>query len=381
MPGLGLVPFEGEEDEGDERSPSAESRRGLELVPFEGEDEDGAAAPAAPEPSLGVGPAWVEDLLKLYAGEAEAASLNNAGEAGAIGQRLGTALADLTQPSRERDGMAPEYVGERGVNPQEILDRSMASTPGKVGYGAGIVAPMIASGGAAAAPVATRAGVGAVQGALAAGGEHGYDPQTVATGGLAGGALAGLGGLLAQRAGSPAPGQLFGSRADQAMRFLAEEGKRLGSQAFAGAGLGALISNRDPRDMAMGALKGAAGAVALRAGSAALPSAAPYVPGALGAMGTAAAPIGGALAGGAAAPAKAQAQEKAYGTAPTMAWAVQSVLAGGNTGLAPMDEQRLTEAILSGDEDRVISANFTLQQKSPAYAARLQRELESLQEE
>jgi hypothetical protein len=64
-----------------------------------------------------------------------------------------------------------------------------------------------------------------------------------------------------------------------------------------------------------------------------------------------------------------------------MAWAAQSVLGSGNSGLSPEDEQRLTEAMLDGDDDKVISANFALQMKNPAYAARLQRELGSLQEE
>jgi hypothetical protein len=64
-----------------------------------------------------------------------------------------------------------------------------------------------------------------------------------------------------------------------------------------------------------------------------------------------------------------------------MAWAVQSVLTSGATGLDPADEQRLTDAVIDGDEDKLISANFALQMKNPAYAARLQRELESLQEE
>jgi hypothetical protein len=88
---------------------------------------------------------------------------------------------------------------------------------------------------------------------------------------------------------------------------------------------------------------------------------------------------GGSLAGMVG---KAQAQESdAYGTAPAMAWAAQSVLGSGNSGLSPEDEQRLTEAMLDGDDDKVISANFALQMKNPAYAARLQRELGSLQEE
>ncbi len=76
---------------------------------------------------------------------------------------------------------------------------------------------------------------------------------------------------------------------------------------------------------------------------------------------------------------KAKAQDVAYAGTPTTSWAVQSVLSSGTHGLSPEDEQRLTEAVMSGDDQKVISTNFLLSQRNPAYAKRLQDEYESLQ--
>jgi hypothetical protein len=85
----------------------------------------------------------------------------------------------------------------------------------------------------------------------------------------------------------------------------------------------------------------------------------------------------GAMSGGG--PAKAKAQDVAYAGTPTTSWAVQSVLSSGTSGLSPEDEQRLTEAVMSGDEQKMISTNFLLAQRNPAYAKRMQDEYESLQ--
>ena len=76
---------------------------------------------------------------------------------------------------------------------------------------------------------------------------------------------------------------------------------------------------------------------------------------------------------------KAGAQDVAYAGTPTTAWAVESVLSSGASGLPAADEQRLTEAVMSGDEQRVITTNFLLTQKHPGYAKRMQDEYESLQ--
>src|SRR5688572_1979479 len=241
--------------------------------PFDVADlaDDDAAAATAPKPTMGTGNVHLDNLLKWYTGMAEAASLNNAAEVGGLGSRAGTALADMLQPSRERDGMAPEYAGRRGVDPEELIQTSMDSLPGKAGYVAGIVAPAVASGGAtAAASIPTRAGVGAAQGAIAAGGDSGYDPAAMLAGGAAGGALAGLGGALGGKAEQPVAQLMEGgvpsviTRADQAMRVLSEGAKKAGNQLGAGAAVGALMSgSRDPGELLWGAAKGALAGKAL----------------------------------------------------------------------------------------------------------------------
>lgn len=93
-----------------------------------------------------------------------------------------------------------------------------------------------------------------------------------------------------------------------------------------------------------------------------------------GAGGGAAGFVGGKLTG----PSKASAQDKAYAGAPTLAWTLQSVLSGGDTGLSPEDEQRLTEAVVAGDEQKVFSTDFQLRMRNPAYARRIEEELRSL---
>lgn len=76
---------------------------------------------------------------------------------------------------------------------------------------------------------------------------------------------------------------------------------------------------------------------------------------------------------------KAKAQDKAYAGTPTTSWAVQSVLSSGTSGLGPQDEQRLTEAVMSGDPQQVVTTNFLLTQRNPAYAKRMQDTYEALQ--
>lgn len=377
------------------------SQEAEDLPPVAGFDEDVPQVDDSPgvtasAPTMGTGNKHLDNLLKWYSGMSEAATLNHAGEVGAVGSRIGTALADMLQPSRERDGMEPEYAGRRGVDPNELVDRSMESPIGKLGYATGVVAPAVASGGASAATLPTRVGVGAAQGALAAGGDSGHDPASMLTGGAAGGALAGLGGALGQRAGSPsgkvvqeldsmgmpvgASAAAVPTRAELAMKTLSGLAKKGTGQMGAGAAAGALLSgSKDPVDIAKSAAIGALGGKALGMAGAAAPKLAPMVAPALRATGTVAAPLFGSMASR---PSKASAQaDVAYGTAPTMAWAVESVLTSGDTGLDPKDEQQLTEAVMSGDEDRMIAANFSLSQRSPGYAAKLRRELESLQEE
>lgn len=348
-----------------------------EADPFDVPDIVDAPAPAR---QAGTGNMALDGLLGL----AEGMTLNNAGEIGSVGSKLGTLLADAAQPTRERDGLPPTYAGSRGVDADELVKRGMETGAGKTGYVAGLAAPAVASGFAAPAAVGAQAAVGAGAGALAAGGESGYDPLATLVGAGTGAALAGAGGAIAGHLGGRATlagVPSVGTRAEQLLEGLASSTRKLGAQAGVGAGIGAVTSgSTNPMEVLKGAGKGAATAAALGKLGGAAPKAAPYLAPAARALGSSAAPLGGMFAGRAS-KARAQEADVAYGTAPTMHWAVQSVLTSGDTGLEPADEQRLTEAVMSGDEDKVISANFALQQRSPMYAARLRRELESLQEE
>jgi hypothetical protein len=341
-----------EDDEREENAP-ARSRVDLDF------DEDEAPAPAAenvqqPARELGTGSAALDFLL----GAEDGLTLGNTRNLGKIGAGIATGVSDALSPSLERDGMAPEYVGERGDSDwlSALTNSAQETGAGKMGRVAGTGVTALGMGGTAGPSVAGQAAVGAGLSGAAAAGETDADLMSMLAAMPAGAALGGAGGALAGRVGQPLTA------------------KRLGSSAMVGAGLGAVTSPGDPVGGATrGAVHGAVGRAAL--------GAMPQSMGApLRALGAGAAAGAGALAG-AISPASAQAPDVAYGTAPTMAWAVQSVLSSGSAGLAPADEQRLTEAVLSGDKDKLISANFALQQKNPAYAARLQRELESLQEE
>ncbi len=355
--------------------------------------------PSAPARAPGTG----NTLLDALIGLGEGATLNHSAELGSAGSWMGTKTADLLLPSLTRDGQAPEYAGRRGVDPAELVDRSQETAAGNAAKLAGLVAtsaalPNVVGGAralggglqaaraatAVAPTLATTTAAGAASGALAAGGETGHDPLAMLAGGATGGALAGLGGAAAERLGGSATlggVPTTGTRADALMRELSAGAQKLGGQAGIGAGIGAITSgSTNPVDVLKGAGKGALTAAALGKLGGLAPKAAPLLAPATRRLGSAAAPFGGMLAGRTG-KARAQDADVAYGTAPTMGWAVQSVLTAGDTGLDPADEQRLTEAVLSGDDDKLISANFALQQRSPAYAARLRRELESLQEE
>lgn len=71
----------------------------------------------------------------------------------------------------------------------------------------------------------------------------------------------------------------------------------------------------------------------------------------------------------------------AYAGGPTSTWAVQSVLAAGDTGMAPDDEQRLADALASGDHQRVSAADYRLRQRYPRYAQRVEKTLRDLNDQ
>jgi hypothetical protein len=350
MPGF----LDFDEDETDERKPEgAPARRGVDLDFDEDALQGAEQQPEQPAREPGTG----SDELDFLLGAEEGLTLGNTRNLGKIGAGIATHVSDFLSPSLERDGMAPEYVGERGDSDwlSSLTERAQETGAGKLGRGVGTGVTALGLGGAAGPSVAGQAAVGAGLSSATAAGETDGDLMAMLAAMPAGAALGAAGGALAGRLGQPMTA------------------KGLGSSALMGAGLGAVTSPSDPIGGATrGAVHGAVGRAVL--------GAMPQSMGApIRALGAGAAAGVGALTG-AISPASAQAPDVAYGTAPTMAWAVQSVLTSGS-GLEPADEQRLTEAVLGGDMDKLISANFALQQKSPAYAARLQRELESLQED
>jgi hypothetical protein len=307
-------------------------------------------APAAPAREPGTGEDWLDFVL----GAEEGLTLGNTRNLGKVGAGIATGVSDVLSPSLERDGMEPEFVGGRGEEDwlSELTDRAQETGAGKLGRGAGTLVTALGTGGAAGAGIGAQAAVGAGLGGVSAAGESDGDWRAILAGMGEGAAFGAAGGALGKA------GNAIAQSSDEILRTLrapriAQMIRHPVQSALTSLGRGAASSPRTMNALASTA-RGA---------------------------GQFAAAGGGSMAGMIG---KAQAQDVpdvAYGTAPTMAWAVQSVLTGGGTGLPPADEQRLTEAVISGDMDRLISANFALQQKNPAYAARLQRELEALQEE
>jgi hypothetical protein len=332
MPGLDLDDVIERKRDEEEASPAA-ARGGFSLDLDDVIAPQDAPAPAPQQREEGTGNSWLDSLLGLEEGFTLGRFRDLAGAAGLGSSGVGR-LFDL-----------------HDKNTVQALE-----TPaGKVGRGVGTVGTAAALSAAAGPAVGAQAALGAGLSANEAGVQSDDDLMTMLAAMPAGAALGAAGGALGSRLGQPMTPQ------------------RLGSSALFGGALGAVTSPGDPIG---GATRGAVTGAAGRALLGALPASTGPAARALGAGAAAGA---GSLTG-AVSPASAQAPDVAYGTAPTMAWAVESVLQSGS-GLEPADEQRLTEAVLSGDLDKLISTNFALQQRSPAYAARLQRELESLQEE
>lgn len=75
------------------------------------------------------------------------------------------------------------------------------------------------------------------------------------------------------------------------------------------------------------------------------------------------------------------AEPVAYADGPTFNYAISETLHGGRTGLAPEDEQALTEAVVQGNDDAIRATSFRLRQKNPAYARQVERALRSYNEE
>ena len=75
------------------------------------------------------------------------------------------------------------------------------------------------------------------------------------------------------------------------------------------------------------------------------------------------------------------AEKVAYADQATMNYALTETLHSGQTGLSPADEQAITDAVVTGNDDVIRATDFRLRQRYPAYARRVERALKSLNEE
>lgn len=343
---------------------------------------------------------WYEDLAL---GAVDGLTLNNAGEIGKLGESLGNLAADemdLLTGRNEIDGMAPTKSGESDGDWEALYDLARESTPGKIGHGLGLVNSGAALSSLAPTTVLGQAAAGGASGALATGGDTDYDPLSMLVGGATGAALGGVGGALGKGVdairnwlGSAAPGGAQMALPGMAPKLTNAEriAEKFSVSLDDLINEGVLKSGR--KLLAQGAAKGAM----------AIPGQLPRgVAGAMAASGpqafTGLADTGTSHAQdvapwsveiGEAQPltdyevdiGEAQIQEKAYAGQPALLYGVQTVLASGRSGLPAKAERDLTSALLAGDDDKFSAANFKAQQRFPAYAKRLQDELNSLSED
>lgn len=263
------------------------------------------------------------------------------GQVNRMGEWLGEKQADLDYP-------VPEGTTRVGAGPSASIPvtptTEAADAAGTMGMGA---AASILAGPGLAAQGAVGAALGGARG----------ESEGGLSGLLSGGLTGGLTGLAGGMAAKYLPG--IAQKAKEILPDWAKAGALMTSPLKAGVPLAAAAALRKyPKESAT-ALRAAGGAAS-------------------GLGGRAAGFLTGALGG--ADDSTAHAQEKAYHGTPTTSWAVQSVLSSGTSGLPEDAEQRLTEAVMSGDPARVVSTNFVLSQRFPAYAKRMTDEYKALQE-
>jgi hypothetical protein len=332
---------------------------GLEELPvpepsddvFTAEIPSVADEPPVEATRVGTGSTWEDALLGL----ADGLTLGHGAELGRIGDDIGNMLADATQPVP-----AGKTVSGSSGTSDELYERAGNTTAGAAAKDLGRVGMGVLGGLAAGPGVLAQAGAGAALGGASAHGEDGENLLSWLAGAAGGGLLGGAVGVLGKGASA------LGARSAQ--------------NGWRGLTVADDIASKSGVNVGMLARPWE---IPGRVAASLAPAAAKVPHGALRGIGGAAATGGGMAAGvigDAVGPSKAHAQV-AYGGEPTMSWAVQSVLTSGDSRLDPQDEQRLTEAVMSGDTQRVISANFALQQKNPAYAKRYQDEVMSLQEQ
>jgi hypothetical protein len=281
---------------------------------------------------------------------------NNAGELGNLGLKTGIpqAIARAVGPSHELDGMPPVYADQQADPDMEALYALAEEQPGgTTAKTLGQVTTGVLSGGAGSPAI-----TGGALGAVSAGGETSWDdPLAVLLGGGVGTALGAAGGLISKGVGKAQ--QWLGSPSNPMAQGLSTTFPTRAEELLSGAGVDPVQALSKPWEKLAAPL--------LQRGAV---HAAQAVPAGLGtAVGGGAAALGGGAAGA------------AYATYPTLAWGIQSVLSSGSSGLPPDAEQQLAEAMVSGDDSKVIATNFKMQQRYPAYAKRLQDDLTSLNEE
>jgi hypothetical protein len=408
----------GEDPASDVPAPAAtdfDREFGDDASPANGSEAEQARV-TLPEQTIEPGQSWTDKLRGVASGAGdlalgfgEGASLGFGEKLGALGASLADANVDAYDYLTGSPAAGATKVGRTAADMgREDSARAQQTDLGKLGKLLGALNTSAAAAGAGAAGAAGQAGMGAALGGLSEASEDdatwlsillnsGLGAGMGAVGGYGGQKISELGKRLAVPRAmprtAPAPKQspqldLFGRAQPPALPprpgpsplddliAQAAEKRPKGLEALAHPynaaiyGVGEKLLPHVPK----------IAKYADRAGRA-ITVAAPYAA----SFTQYAKPLGdlaekGARAGLRAVIGKASAQEKAYAGAPTTSWAVQSVLASGQSGLPPEDEQRLTDAVMSGDDQRVASASFVLGQRHPGYEKRLQDEYRSLQE-
>ena len=361
--------------------PGVSSLEDLEWSP-DGAVPVGSAKPEAPEEPVPER-SWYENLLDTSASVLQGATGGYADEIAGAGRY---ALGKL--------GVMPE-VGDL----QENVDAYQAGTGAMTkehpyAHGAGQAALGAGAAWAAGPAVLAQGAAGALTGAA---GEYGRqqeaDANRVVAGGITGGALGLAGGAVGKVAGAlrgkPAPpppedpmaALMVGSRGPAPAAQQAPQQQMPSSAMELLARGGVEAASKVPQWLpGVGAI-GKYGQAAKQLGLGGAPKAGGQM-----------IPSEGARMGGVAAtqllgtPMTSRAQEggKAYAGTATLAYGIQSVLAGSHqgtpSGLPPEAEQRLTQAVVSGDDSKFAATDYELKQRYPAYAKRIEDELKALNE-
>lgn len=376
---------------------------------------------------------WWEDLA---AGAIDGLTLNHGAELGRLGEGIGNSLADVAESvwgTHEIDGMEPTKTGESDLDLEALYALARETPAGKIGHTAGLINTGVAAAGLAPVSIAGQAAFGGLAGGLSTAGDTGYDPAATVAGAGTGAALGGLGGALGKGAdairrwlsgSAPEAAQMalpgmapkvatnaerlaekLALSLDDVTRPATASSKVVGQAALKAAqspyasgdllrSAGGALAAGGPQTLTplLGSSKDApktpapnpADLLSMLGGSskASAQDSRPFTEVELVKPGPWRAEIGDAqiqtikpVIG------EAEIREKAYAGQPAMTYSVQAVLSSGQSGLPEKAKRDLTSALLSGDVAKVDAMNFKLQQRHPAYAKRLQDELNSLSED